>query len=46
LCALTLKVLFNDLFGGIHAALVVVIAFPVLLTSLPSLPVALVGIPE
>ena len=45
LCALTLKVLFNDLFGGIHAALVVFIAFPVLLTSLPSLPVVLVGIP-
>ena len=48
--ALTLKVLFNDLFGGIHAALVEVIAFPVLVTStssrLPSLPVVLVGIPR
>lgn len=46
LCAPTLKVLFDDLLCGIHSALVVVIAFPVLLTtSLPSLTVVLVGIP-
>ena len=45
-CELTLKVLFNDLFGGIHAALILVFAFPVLVTSLPSFSVVLVGIPR
>ena len=46
MCELTLKVLFNDLFGGIHAALILVIAFPVLVTGLPSFSVVIVGIPR
>lgn len=46
MCELTLKVLFNDLFGGIHATLIVVIVLPVLVTGLPSFSGILVGIPR